>query len=165
MDAAAGSGSIAPGKGALPQRPRRKRTHLTETFRTHCRDSAIPPGSPALQPPRELGARTERDSVAGATGELSPGSRHARSQSEGAWAGRLLRVRSEREAEPSSDPDPGCRLLSAAASDATSQVRPDVACAGRAGSGLPGPPAASSPVITSEDHPAPMCPCLSAPGQ
>lgn len=74
----------------------------------------------------------------GRPGDLSSGSKRARSQSEEARAGRLLRVRSEREAEPSSDPDPGCRLLSAAAGDSTSQVRPDVACAGPSGAGAAG---------------------------
>lgn len=51
-----------------PQRPWRRRTHLTGTGRSDCHDSAIRPGSPALQPRRQMGARTERGSVAGATG-------------------------------------------------------------------------------------------------
>lgn len=66
-------------------------------------------------------------------------------------------MRSKREAEPSPDPDPGCRLLSSAASNATSQVQPDVACAGPRGFGVARPACRlPSLVITSEDHAAPM---------
>lgn len=66
-------------------------------------------------------------------------------------------MRSKREAEPSPDPDRGCRLLSSAASDTTNQVRPDVACAGPRRFGVVRPACRlPSLVIASEDHPTPM---------
>lgn len=150
-------GPSAPGEGALPYRSGRKRTHLRETCRTGFRDSAIPLGSPARQAGGSWALGQCGPRLLGRPGDLSPGSKHARNQSEDAWAGQLLRVRSGREAEPSRDPSPGCRLLSSAASDATSQVRPDVACAGPREFGVARPACRiPSPVITSEDHAAPL---------
>lgn len=127
---------------------------MTERCRSGFRDFAIRLGSPALRLEEscELGQSGPR--LLGRPEDLSPGSKRARSQSEGAWAGRLLRVRSKEEAEPSPNAEPGCRLLSSAARDATSQVRPTEACAGRAGPGLPGlPPPLSSDHIRGPSYP------------
>lgn len=130
---------------------------MMETCRTGFRDSAIPLGSPARQAGGSWALGQSGPRLLGRPGDLSPGSKHARSQSEDAWAGQLLRVRSKKEAEPSPDPDPGCRLLSSEASDATSQVRPDVACAGPRGFEVARPACRlPSPELTSEDRPAPM---------